>query len=186
MHSDYFIFFVHRDPLSRVRALDKMLSLSPLMVIPQHTLPLANSGEAKGAMRAQRDALKMIHDQSLRWMNKGLGPSEVAERVTLPDRLASHPFLQEHLGTVEWVVRDVFEHYVGWFSGDPSDLHTLPSEAKRMVAMAGGEEAAVKKAREAFDKYELQWAAELCDKVREVNPDNQEARASKMYFFFLG
>jgi len=50
--------------------------------------------------------------------------------------------LQEFYGTVEWSVKAVFAHYMGWFSGNPSELHPLPpkEEAALLVDLAGGHE----------------------------------------------
>ena len=88
-------------------------------------------------------------------MNKGLTGRQTAETVRLPPHLASHPYLTEwvdnlsrqmlrmscrYYGTVEWSVRAVFNGYIGWFSGQPSDLHPLPvrEEARLMVELGGG------------------------------------------------
>ena len=35
----------------------------------------------------------------------GLYPNEIAQLVKLPDHLASHPYLIEYYGTVEWSVK---------------------------------------------------------------------------------
>ena len=48
---------------------------------------------------------------------QGLYPDDIVEKVILPKHLEKHPFLQEFYGTVEWAVRAIFEHYMGWFSG---------------------------------------------------------------------
>ena len=49
-----------------------------------------------------RDAIQFVHDQTVRLMNKGLAPREIAARVKLPPHLATHPYLIEYYGTVEW------------------------------------------------------------------------------------
>ena len=46
------------------------------------------------------------------------------EKVILPKHLEKHPFLQEFYGTVEWSVRAIFEHYMGWFSGEEESRAT--------------------------------------------------------------
>ena len=45
---------------------------------------------------------QFVHDQTVRLMNKGLAPREIAARVKLPPHLATHPYLIEYYGTVEW------------------------------------------------------------------------------------
>ena len=103
-----------------------------------------------------RDAIQFVHDQTVRLMNKGLAPREIAARVKLPPHLATHPYLIEYYGTVEWSgtgcrtgarftgtpcpVRAVYHGYLGWFSGRPAELHPLPvaEEARLLVRLAGG------------------------------------------------
>ena len=103
-----------------------------------------------------RDAIQFVHDQTVRLMNKGLAPREIAARVKLPPHLATHPYLIEYYGTVEWsgtgchtsarvtgtpcTVRAVYHGYLGWFSGRPAELHPLPvaEEARLLVQLAGG------------------------------------------------
>ena len=64
-----------------------------------------------------RDGIQLVHDQTVRYMNKGLYPDEITRKVHLPPYLAEHPFLQEFYGTVEWSIKAVFANYMGWFSG---------------------------------------------------------------------
>ena len=103
-----------------------------------------------------RDAIQFVHDQTVRLMNKGLTAREIAARVKLPPHLATHPYLIEYYGTVEWsgtgchssarftgtpcTVRAVYHGYLGWFSGRPAELHPLPvaEEARLLVELAGG------------------------------------------------
>ena len=80
---------------------------------------LANS-ESKHDLKKNylfRDGIQLVHDQTVRYMNKGLYPDEITRKVQLPPYLAEHPFLQEFYGTVEWSIKAVFANYMGWFSG---------------------------------------------------------------------
>ena len=52
--------------------------------------------------------------------------------MILPKHLEKHPFLQEFYGTVEWSVRAIFEHYMGWFSGEEE------SRATNAIALRNG------------------------------------------------
>ena len=131
---------MHRDTLQWVAALDIMLDLSPSHLVPQHTRPLHGEETIRGIVTAYRDAIQYVHDQTVRYMNKGLTGNQIAEVVKLPPHLQSHPYLIEYYGTVEWSVKAVYNGYIGWFSGRPAELHPLPvrDEARMMVQLAGG------------------------------------------------
>lgn len=154
-----------RDTLTWVKAIDLMRGLKPRIMVPQHTRPLEGSNEIMEILTAYRDAIQIVHDQTVRYMNKGLYPDEIAQIVTLPPHLASHPFLQEFYGTVEWSVKAVFCNYMGWFSGKASELHPLErkEQSKALVDLAGGPLRMEEKMKEAFIDGKFQWALQLAD-----------------------
>ena len=45
----------------------------------------------------------------------GLYPNEIAQLVKLPDHLASHPYLIEYYGTVEWSVKVCSLNVINFF-----------------------------------------------------------------------
>ena len=139
---------MHRDTLLWVGAMDKMLDLDPEILVPQHTRPVWGKDTIKETLLAYRDAIQYVHDQTVRYMNKGLSGLEIAKIVRLPPHLENHPYLIEYYGTVEWSVRAVYAGYIGWFSGRPQDLHPLgiDEEARFMVELVGGKDNMIEQA----------------------------------------
>ncbi|CAH1789668.1 unnamed protein product [Owenia fusiformis] len=167
-----------RNTIDWVNSIDKMRHLRPQFLVPSHTKPLEGVEFIFKIFTDYRDAIQFVHDQTVRWINKGLYPDEIVERVHLPDNLAFNPFLQEFYGTVAWSVRGVFDSYIGWFSGDPVDLNPLSprDKASRIVKLAGGTDAAVAAAMEAFQEDDLQWALELSSSVLITDASNAKAQ----------
>ena len=62
---------------------------------------------------SHRDGIQFVHDQTLRYINKGYDVDRVASLVKVPPALAEHPYLLEFYGSVDWSVRAVFSHYLG-------------------------------------------------------------------------
>ena len=87
-------------------------------MVPQHTRPVEDENQIMDILTSYRDAIQIVHDQTVRYMNKGLYPDEITQKVVLPPHLANHPYLIEFYGTVEWSVKAVFCNYMGWFSGE--------------------------------------------------------------------
>ena len=50
--------------------------------------------------------------------------------------------MYEFYGTVRWSVKSIFNGYLGWFSGNPSELDPLSRKEKalRISKLAGGNE----------------------------------------------
>ena len=71
-----------------------MRRLKPKLLVPQHTRPIEGQEEIHEILTAYRDAIQLVHDQTVRYMNKGLYPDEITRKVVLPPYLAEHPFLQ--------------------------------------------------------------------------------------------
>ena len=171
----------YRDVVAWARSLDRMRALRPTYLVPSHTRPLAGEGAIAETLLTYRDAIQYVHDQTIRGMNQGLGPDELVEVVHLPDHLATHPFLLEHYGTVEWSVRNIFGGYLGWFGGDAALLSPAPvaERAESIVGLAGGVEGAVAALRDAEAAGQHRWAAELATYVLTVDPESTEARQIK-------
>jgi alkyl sulfatase BDS1-like metallo-beta-lactamase superfamily hydrolase len=161
-----------RDPLKWVASLDRMRALKPAVLVPSHTRPVVGETEIAQTLTAYRDAIQFVHDQTVRWMNLGLTPDEIAPKVKLPPHLKTHPFLLEHYGTVEWSVRGVFDGYMGWFGGDAAFLSFDPpaERAAEIVALAGGARPALASAEQAFTQGRWKWAAELATYVGRADP----------------
>ena len=172
----------YRDVLQWVESLDKMRALRANYLVPSHTRPISGKENISETLTNYRDAIEFVHDQTVRWMNKGLTPEEIVERVKLPPHLARQPYLQEYYGTVTWSVRGIFDGYMGWFSGDAVDLFALPrrERAKRLARIAGGENALLQHIKEAMASKDHQWALEMADHLLSLNPSLSEARELKV------
>ena len=79
-------------------------------------------------LEAQRDLYKHIHDQTLRLMNKGWRPAEIAEAIDLPPGLAERWSVRGYYGTVSHNVKAVYQRYLSWYDGNPCNLHPLPPQ----------------------------------------------------------
>ncbi len=166
---------LYRDVLQWAYSLDKMRALKPEFLVPSHTIPVSGEQAVGELLRDYRDAIQYVHDQTIRGINQGLGPDELARQVQLPPHLKSHPWLQEHYGRVSWSVRNIFNGYLGWFGGDATDLSPLPAaeRAAALVDAMGGFDQTVSLIKKAVADGRYQWAAELASEVLATNDDKQ-------------
>ena len=75
-------------------------------------------------------------------------------------------------------MRAVYNYYLGYFDGNPATLNPLPpvEVAAKYVAAMGGPDAIMKLGREAFQKGDYRWGAELVNYLVFAQPDNQGAK----------
>jgi alkyl sulfatase BDS1-like metallo-beta-lactamase superfamily hydrolase len=172
---------LYRDVLAWAYSIDKIRALRPTHLVPSHTRSISGQDEVYETLTAYRDAIQFVHDQTIRGINQGLTPDELVEVVKLPRHLAEHPFLQEYYGKVEWSVRGIFNGYLGWFDGDAARLEPAnPGErAAGMASLAGGVEGLQRAAREALEKEQYEWAAELATHLIRLEPSSANAKQIK-------
>lgn len=165
----------YRDVKQWANSLDKMRYLNPEIVIPSHTQPIKGAENIQKVFRDYADAVRFVHDQTIRYMNKGLTPDEIVEKVILPDHLSQSPYLKEFYGRVDWSVRSIFSGYLGWFDGNSSTLLPLPlkEKAEKMVALAGGKDQLLSNAQKALEQKEYQWALELTDYLLRLSSEDK-------------
>ena len=148
------------------------------IVIAQHHWPKWGNKEIVSYLSNHRDAYKYLNDQTLRLINKGYTMNEVAEMVKLPERLDQDWALRGYYGSVSHDVKAIYQKYLGWYDSNPANLNPLPPEesAKKYVEYMGGSNAIIKKAKEAYNKGDYRWAAEVMNKVVFAEPNNTEAK----------
>ena len=130
-------------------------------------------------LKKQRDLYKYIHDQTLRMANHGLTSLEIGEALALPPTLAAEWYTRGYYGTLNHNAKAVYQRYLGWFDGNPANLHKLPpvEAGKRYVEVAGGPDALLEKARAAYARGDYRWVAELVNHLVFADPTNMEARS---------
>ena len=129
-------------------------------------------------MQQQQDMYKFIHDQTVRLANIGYTPKEIAERLKLPKTLAGNFHIRGYYGTLSHNSKAVYQHYFGWYDGNPAHLNPLPPEQSslRYVEFMGGSEALLEKAAVYQAKGEYRWVGEVLNHLVFAEPDNIAAR----------
>jgi alkyl sulfatase BDS1-like metallo-beta-lactamase superfamily hydrolase len=149
------------------------------VLIAQHHWPVWGKDRLSRRLEEHRDLYKYIHDQTVRMMNQGLAPSEIAEALRLPKGLEQVWSTRGYYGTLSHDSKAVYQRYLGWFDGNPAILNALPPTdgAKKSVEYMGGSAAVLARAREDFRAGQYRWVAQVMNQVVFAEPENAEARA---------
>jgi len=148
------------------------------ILIGQHHWPTWGREKILDFLATQRDLYKYVHDQTVRLMNHGRRPAEIAEALTLPPGLSCDWTVRGYYGTISHNSKAVFQRYLSWYDGNPANLNPLPPRqtAAKYVEYMGGAEAALARARADFAKGEYRWVAQVTYQLVFADPDNKEAR----------
>ncbi|RJS62322.1 alkyl sulfatase dimerization domain-containing protein [Bacillus sp. PK3_68] len=171
-----------RDALKWVEALDKTVDLYGSKdieaMVTAHSWPVWNKERILEQLKSQRDLYKYIHDQTIRLANLGFTPDEIAEKLKLPEKLDKAWANRGYYGTMKHNVKAVYNYYLGYFNGNPSDLDPLSQEesGEKYVQYMGGEKKVLKQAKLDYKKGEYRWVAQVLKHVVMANPNNIEAK----------
>ena len=148
------------------------------VIIAQHHWPVAGQARVVALMKKQRDMYKFINDQSLRLLNLGYTPGEIAETLRMPASLEQEWSARGYYGTLRHNAKAVYQKYLGWYDGNPADLDPLPpaENARKTVEYMGGADAVIARARGDFAKGEYRWVASAMNQVVFTDPANRAAR----------
>ena len=94
-------------------------------MIAQHHWPVWGTS-ASPRLEQQRDLYKYVHDQTVRLMNQGMAPTEIAERMRLPAGLGQRWSARGYYGTLGHNAKAVYQRYLGWYDANPAELNPLP------------------------------------------------------------
>ena len=175
-----------REPVRWVNSIDRLRKLKAAYLVPTHGQPVQGEAKVDEVLRMTRDGIQYVHDQTVRFMNKGLTPDELVLQVKLPPHLFEYaPYLRQYYGTVKQAVRQIYAGYLGWYEGDPVQLDPLPPvlRAERLVELMGGAERVTDATMDAYMAGDYQWAAELASYLIRIDLNNMEARKIKAAAF---
>jgi alkyl sulfatase BDS1-like metallo-beta-lactamase superfamily hydrolase len=148
------------------------------VLITSHAWPRFGQAALVDHLEKHRDAYKYLHDQSVRLMNEGLQPAEIANRLKLPEALDREWYNRGYYGTMSFNSRAVYQRYMGWYDANPVHLAPLEpaDEARRYVEMMGGPAKVLAAAQAAFDAGDDRWAGELLNRLVYADAKNTAAR----------
>jgi alkyl sulfatase BDS1-like metallo-beta-lactamase superfamily hydrolase len=169
-----------RDSLSWSRYLDEAVqeNANTEVYFASHNWPVWGPANVAEFITKQRDMYRYIHDQTVRLMNAGYTPNEIADKVKLPKSLASYFGVRGYYGDIRHNVKAVYQFYLGNYDGNPVHLNSLPpaDASKRYVALMGGTDKVLAAAQKAFDQGDYRWAAELLNHLVFAGGDNVAAK----------
>ncbi len=168
-----------RDALGWSAYLDQSIDqMSGMQVMfSQHTWPVWGNERIISMLKLHRDSYKYMHDQTVRLINAGYTPLEIADMIKLPASLANQFGARGYYGDLRHNVKAIYQFYLGAYDGNPAELNPLPPvEASRhYLELMGGADKVLAAAKIAFDKGEYRWTAELLNHAVLADAGNKPA-----------
>jgi alkyl sulfatase BDS1-like metallo-beta-lactamase superfamily hydrolase len=167
-----------RPILAWADSLNRMQALRPKFLVPSHSQPREGADHIHSALANYERAIRYVHDETVRRINRGFSLEEIRDQLRLPDDLARLPYLHQGYGTIRWAVNGIYRHYTGWYDLNPVSLKPAPRYHRDLALVeVCGATPLIKRARRALNAGHPQLALELVDVVMNAQPSNKSAHA---------
>jgi alkyl sulfatase BDS1-like metallo-beta-lactamase superfamily hydrolase len=162
-------------------SLEKMAALNAEVLCPGHGVAVVGKQRVRQMLLETAELLRSLHDQTVRLMNEGATLDTVIHGVKPPAHLEKRPFLQPVYDESQYIVRNIWRLYGGWYDGIPSHVKPSPEaqQAREIVRLAGGIKALVKRARELLNDNELRLASHVIEWAYIAAPDDRTVHETR-------
>jgi alkyl sulfatase BDS1-like metallo-beta-lactamase superfamily hydrolase len=162
-------------------ALRQMAARGAELLIPGHGMPIVGGARVQQALEETAQWLEHLERETLARMNAGADLDTVLAEVQPPAHLAGRPYLHAVYDEPQYVVRNIWRLYGGWYDGVPSHLQPAPHAAlgREVAALAGGARRLVERAQALAAAGEPALACHLADWAVAAEPQSREAHAAR-------
>lgn len=162
-------------------ALRQMAATGAEVMLSGHGLPIFGADRVKRALIDTADLLESLEQQTLALMNTGKSLDRVLHEVEVPAHLRELPYLQPVYDHPQFIVRNVWRRYGGWWDGEPDSLLPAPraQQAAEWVRLSGGLENVLARARELAAQGDLRMACHLVEFAVLFDPASKEAHETR-------
>ena len=166
-------------------ALQEMAALKPKVLAPGHGVPIMGEERVIEALLDTADLLLSVHEQTLLLMNQGSSLDTILHSVKAPEELLAKPYLQPIYDEPEFLVRNIWRLYGGWYDGTPSHLKPAPekAQAEEIARLAGGADKLADRAKELAESQNLRLACHLAEWACLSAPEDRSIRESAGHVF---
>ena len=131
---------VQRYPREWAEALRRMAALEAEYLLPGHGVPVIGANRVRQALGDTAALLEALVEQTLEVMNRGGRLDDAIHSVRPPAGLEARPYLRPVYDEPEFIVRNIWRLYGGWWDGNPATLKPAPERAlaAELAGLAGG------------------------------------------------
>ena len=169
---------VQRYPREWAQALRRIADQDAELFIPAHGLPIAGAARIRRVLTEVAETLEHLVRETLALMNDGARLNDIVNTVKVDQAELAKPYLKPMYDEPEFVVRNIWRMYGGWYDGNPANLKPAHDAvlAREIANLAGG---ALKLAErgQAVAEEDIRLACHLVELAAQAEPDNDAVHA---------
>lgn len=161
-----------RYPREWAGAMRAMAAQGAELFLPAHGLPIAGAGRIERVLNEVAEALEGLVGDTLKLMNEGARLDDIIHSVRVDPEVLAKPWLRPMYDEPEFVVRNIWRLYGGWYDGNPAHLKP-PADAAlaaEVAALAGGPDKLAERALALADE-DIRLACQLVEFAAQAAPE---------------
>jgi glyoxylase-like metal-dependent hydrolase (beta-lactamase superfamily II) len=172
---------VQRYPIEWAAALRDMAAHGPELLLPAHGLPIEGRDRIQRVLVDIAGALEHLVSEVVAMMNAGEVLDTIVHSVSVPDDVLARPYLRPLYDEPEFVVRNIWRQFGGWWDGAPSRLKPAPDAALavELADLAGGAGVLIDRASQLSEAGEHRLASHLADLAAWAAADDAGVHAAR-------
>lgn len=173
-----------RYPAEWAGALRAMAAKGAELFLPAHGLPIEGRDRIFRVLTDVAETLEKLVADTLAMMNEGARLNDVIHTVKVDPTALQKPYLTPFYDEPEFVVRNIWRLYGGWYEGNPAYLKPAPEAAlaAEIAHLAGGAAALAARAQNLVDT-DPRLACHLAEFAGLAAPDDKDIQAIRADVF---
>ncbi|MEQ8487047.1 MAG: alkyl sulfatase dimerization domain-containing protein [Pseudomonadales bacterium] len=169
---------VQRYPAEWAAAMRAMAAQGAELFLPAHGLPIAGAERIRRVLTEVANALEHLVRETIALMNEGARLNDIIHTVSIDPAVLEKPYLRPMYDEPEFVVRNIWRLYGGWYDGNPAHLKPARETAlaSELADLAGGAIKLAERAR-ALAEQDPRLACHLAEFAAQAAPDDKGVHA---------
>jgi alkyl sulfatase BDS1-like metallo-beta-lactamase superfamily hydrolase len=176
---------VQRYPLEWAESLRAMAAMGAELFVPAHGLPIAGADRIRRCLETVASTLEALVADVVSAMNAGAVLDEIVHEVSVPASTLELPYLRPLYDEPEFVIRNIWRLYGGWWDGNPARLKP-PSDAvvgAEIARLVGGVATLIERSTELSAAGDHRLACQLIEYAVEAEPDSRAVHEARSVIY---
>lgn len=178
---------VQRYPREWAAAMRDMAGQGAELFLPAHGLPIVGKERIRSVLIEVAETLEKLVADTLAMMNEGARLNDIIHTVHVTPERLERPYLRPLYDEPEFVIRNIWRMYGGWYDGNPSNLKPARDAdlARELAELCGGVKNLAERAQKLAASNELRLACHLVELAGLAEPANKAMQAIRAEIYQL-
>lgn len=174
-----------RYPVEWAAAMREMAAMGAEYFLPAHGLPIRGAEKIKQVLLDVANALEILVNGTIKMMNEGAKLNEIIHEIKVPNEILSKPYLRPLYDEPEFVVRNIWRMYGGWYDGNPANLKPAKDTvlAKEITDLVGEVKPIVERARVLAEQADFRTACHLIEIAAAAAPEDKAVHEARVEIY---